>query len=132
MRRSGSSVTAASAPAEGDDVFVLGEPFGGFWPPGKWMYDGILMPNEFIYDGSGGGDALDVDDAGLRQTNIAAQADGKLAVTYGEATAVLRSIEEVRFADGRLVFDADDTAAQVVRLYEAALDRLPGVVRMAW
>jgi hypothetical protein len=37
----------------------------------------------------------------------------------------LQGVEEVRFADGRLVFDANDPAAQVTRLYEAALDRLP-------
>jgi Domain of unknown function (DUF4214)/RTX calcium-binding nonapeptide repeat (4 copies) len=34
-------------------------------------------------------------------------------------------VEILSFADGRMVFDANDPTARVVRLYEAALDRLP-------
>ena len=34
-------------------------------------------------------------------------------------------VEIFSFADGRLVFDANDPAARVARLYDAALDRLP-------
>lgn len=40
-------------------------------------------------------------------------------------TDTLTSIEELRFIDGVLSFDVDGAAAQVMRLYDAALDRLP-------
>lgn len=40
-------------------------------------------------------------------------------------TDTLTSIEEARFVDGVLSFDVDGAAAQVMRLYDAALDRLP-------
>ena len=47
------------------------------------------------------------------------------AVTSREGFDLFWSIEEIRFADGRLVYDAADPAAQVVRLYQAALHRAP-------
>lgn len=40
-------------------------------------------------------------------------------------TDTLVSIEEARFVDGVLSFDVDGAAAQVMRLYDAALDRAP-------
>lgn len=40
-------------------------------------------------------------------------------------TDTLTSIEELRFVDGILSFDVDGAAARVMRLYDAALDRLP-------
>lgn len=50
----------------------------------------------------------------------------------GERTSA-NDIEGVAFFDGRLVFDANDPAAQVMRLYQAALDRLPDPVgRDGW
>ncbi|MBC9179426.1 DUF4214 domain-containing protein [Pseudoroseomonas ludipueritiae] len=50
----------------------------------------------------------------------------------GEHTSA-NDIEVVAFFDGRLVFDANDPAAQVMRLYQAALGRLPDPVgRDGW
>lgn len=50
----------------------------------------------------------------------------------GENTAA-NDIEVIAFFDGRLVFDANDPAAQVMRLYQAALGRLPDPVgRDGW
>jgi hypothetical protein len=62
---------------------------------------------------------------GRRNAVVQPQAGGELRVQRGDQTDTLAGIEEVRFADGRLVFDAADPAAQVTPLCEAALDRLP-------
>lgn len=42
-----------------------------------------------------------------------------------DGTDSTSGVEVFAFADGRLVFDANDPAARVARLYEAALDRAP-------
>jgi len=83
------------------------------------------VPGQQAFEGLGGRDTLDMGGLDFRRAGIAAQADGSVTVTHGGDTAVLRGVEEVRFADGRLVVDTDDPAARVARLYEAALDRLP-------
>ena len=57
-------------------------------------------------------DAVDL--AGLLASALAADGADALA-----------GVEVLAFADGRMVFDPDDPAARVTRLYEAALDRLP-------
>ena len=76
-------------------------------------------------DGGAGHDVADMVDVGFRGAGVG-RAGGDVVVVASAAGAdALREVEEVRFADGRLVFDADDAAAKVVRLYEAALDRLP-------
>ncbi len=73
-----------------------------------------------------GGDGYDIAlFAGGRRAANVAQDGGQTRVTSNGGTDTLTSIEEVRFADGRLVFDANDEAAQVVRLYQAALGRAP-------
>ena len=78
-----------------------------------------------VYEGLGGRDVLDMRGAGFRPADVSVEADGDVVVTHGADKAVLRGVEEVRFADGRLVMDENDPAARVTRLYEAALDRLP-------
>ena len=62
--------------------------------------------------------ALSTTGAGFTITDnrSAGDADGADAVS---------GVEIVLFADGRMVFDANDPAARVVRLYEAALNRAP-------
>jgi len=77
------------------------------------------------FDGGAGYDAFDASATGRRSATVQAQAGGELRVQRGGQTDTLVGIEEVRFADGRLVFDASDPAAQVVRLYQAALGRAP-------
>ena len=77
------------------------------------------------YEGSEGRDTLELEPFGIRQAVVAAQPDGRAYLANASVSALLGGIEEVRFADGRLVFDATDPAARVLRLYEAALDRLP-------
>ncbi|CAA9260673.1 MAG: Alkaline phosphatase [uncultured Acetobacteraceae bacterium] len=85
----------------------------------------VRAPGQHAYEGLGGRDTLDMSNHGFRAADVAAQPDGSVLVTHGGDTADLRGVEEVRFADGRLVFDAGDPAARVAHLYEAALDRLP-------
>ena len=76
-------------------------------------------------DGGDGHDRLVLGAVGLRGSEVAIQADGTLLLQAGGAAAVLRDVEEVRFADGRMVFDLHDPAAEVMRLYGAALGRSP-------
>lgn len=80
--------------------------------------------------GDGGSDLLDggtgFDEAlysGLRLQYTASNT----AVSGGPegGTDTLTNIEQARFVDGVLSFDADGVAAQVMRLYDAALDRAP-------
>jgi hypothetical protein len=88
---------------------------------------GRLVPgsgDETITGGSGR-DWLDFTTQGHRGDAVQVQQDGGVQLAHGGQVRTLYGVEEVRFADGRLVFDAADPAAQVVRLYEAALDRLP-------
>lgn len=49
------------------------------------------------------------------------------SITFGHngSTDILRGLSEVRFIDGRMVFDSNDPAAVATRLYKAALGRLP-------
>ncbi len=61
---------------------------------------------------------------GFRGVGVAL-AGGGVAMTSAAGTDTLANVEVATFADGRLVFDANDPAARVARLYEAALDRLP-------
>ncbi len=76
-------------------------------------------------DGRGGHDWVDFRTQGHRGDTVVAQPDGGVRLTHAGHTYTLVNVEVVTFADGRLVFDADDPAARVARLYEAALDRLP-------
>ena len=83
-----------------------------------------------ILNGGAGSDYLDggsgIDAAiyaGLRLEYSASKA----AISRGPegGTDTLVSIEEARFVDGVLSFDVDGAAAQIMRLYDAALDRSP-------
>ncbi len=64
--------------------------------------------------------------AGFRQVSVMTGPAGRTRLS-GPATGtdVLDSIDVLHFADGRLVFHANDPAAQVFRLYLAALGRAP-------
>ncbi|MBD0272345.1 MAG: DUF4214 domain-containing protein [Acetobacteraceae bacterium] len=77
-----------------------------------------------VLDGGAGRDTVDMGDTGFRGAGVSASG-GVLTVTSAAGTDTLANVEVVTFADGRLVFATDDPAAQVVRLYEAALDRTP-------
>ena len=77
-----------------------------------------------ILDGGEGRDAVDMTAFGLRTVTISRSGADLVAVRATQAD-LLRDIEEVRFLDGRLVMDADDPAAKVLRLYQAALGRDP-------
>jgi hypothetical protein len=146
--RSGSGeVVATSAALSGMDALLL--TFEGAVPAGGKLFYGYghgrLASSEgpgqgnAVYDEQGmpawvgarglavkgGSGMLDMGGVGLRGAEVATQADGSVTITHGDDTAVVRGPVQVLFADGRLVFDADDPAARVARLYEAALDRLP-------
>ena len=89
--------------------------------------DDRLVPGggDNAIDGRGGDDWVDFTTQGHRGDTVQPQSDGGVTLTHDGRVHTLRGVEEVRFMDGRLVFDTADPAARVVRLYEAALDRLP-------
>ncbi len=104
--------------------------------PGNWNDtvlglggDDILFQGigDNLFDGGPGFDRLDATAMGFRGMTVArAGSDTRLGQSGQNDT--LRGIEQVDLADGRLVFDAADPAAQVTRLYQAALARLPDQV----
>ena len=75
-------------------------------------------------DGGAGYDTAAMGNVGFRGAGTT-WANGNLTVTSSAGTDTLANVEVVTFADGRLVMDENDPAARVVRLYEAALNRLP-------
>lgn len=60
-----------------------------------------------------------------RGADYALLINGDVKVTRPNRTDLLRGVEEMRFIDGRMVFDASDPAAAVTRLYQAGLGRPP-------
>lgn len=62
---------------------------------------------------------------GFRGTDRTLISDGSLRLDIGTHTTLLRNAEEVDFVDGRLHLSVNSTAAQVDRLYDAALGRDP-------
>lgn len=83
-------------------------------------------PGDQRYFGDGTPGVLLVNE-GARGARIAALPGGELAFLHAGQTDVLRGspAPELRFIDGRLVLDSNDPAAQVARLYQAALGRQP-------
>jgi len=73
-----------------------------------------------------GGDGFDIASMGygLRGTTISGNASER-TLTHGSQTDKLVSIEEIHFADGRMVYNPQDGVAQVARLFNAALGREP-------
>lgn len=96
-------VTVAGTP--GDDVFTAGS-------------------DVRLYAGDGGHDVLMINE-GRRGAIFSLLGGGDVSIQHGGRTDIIRGIEEVRFLDGREVFDGSDPAAVVTRLYQAALSRAP-------
>ena len=78
-----------------------------------------------FFDGGPGFDVVNEFVTGRRAGSFAVQANGDVTFTEGTQVDTFRSIEQINFADGRMVFDLGDPAAAVVRLYNAALARGP-------
>ena len=78
-----------------------------------------------VIDGGAGFDTADMGAVGFRGAMPSASAGGTVFTAAAAGTDLLTGVEVAAFADGRLVMDPSDPAAQVARLYEAALDRLP-------
>ncbi|WP_428151125.1 DUF4214 domain-containing protein [Brevundimonas sp.] len=98
--------------------------------------DNILgLAGNDILDGGGnwdtlnGGDGYDIAQyAGVRRQYVASASSvsgGPLRDGPATGTDNLISIEALRFVDGTLTFDPNSLAAQVMRLYDSALDRQP-------
>ena len=88
--------------------------------------------NDILF-GAGGNDTLNGDlgldtaffTGGYRSSVVTVLGGLPATVRTGEGTDTLISVEVLDFADGRLVFNADDPIAQALRLYRAALGREP-------
>lgn len=61
--------------------------------------------------------------SGARGVEVTRTEAGDLVVSRDGVAEVLRGVDELRFIDGRLVFDRDDTASRVARLYRAGFGR---------
>ncbi len=81
-------------------------------------------PGNQLYIGGGGHDALVLAE-GRRGATIRPDGTGDLEVGHGAQLDAVQGIAELRFVDGREVLDGNDPAAQVARLYRAALGREP-------
>ena len=77
-----------------------------------------------VLEGGAGHDTAAMGNVGFRGVGVVASGD-RVGIASAAGADTLANVEAVAFTDGRLVFDARDPAAQVTRLYEAALDRLP-------
>jgi hypothetical protein len=75
--------------------------------------------NDSLNGGSGFDAALY---AGVRRQYVASSSS---VSGNGEGTDTLTGIEEARFVDGVLTFDASSASAQIMRLYSATLNRTP-------
>lgn len=82
-----------------------------------------------VLRGGGGNDSLNggagmdtADYVGVRRQYVASSSS---VSGNGEGTDTLISIEQARFVDGVLTFDASSASAQVMRLYSATLNRTP-------
>ncbi len=62
---------------------------------------------------------------GFRTSELLARTEGALLLAHDGQTDVIVGATDLRFIDGRLVHNPDDAAAQVARLYHAALGREP-------
>ncbi len=84
----------------------------------------VDTPGTQLYIGANGETAVQFSE-GLRGDVFLLLANGDISVTHGGQVDYLRGITELRFLDGRLVFDVNDAAAAVTRMYQAGLGRLP-------
>jgi hypothetical protein len=105
VRLAGSAMADTLIGGAGDDVFIGG--------PGGDILQGGAGHNSLIYS------------VGFRGSAEVINPDGSCSLTTAFGTDTLANIAVVTFVDGRLVFDAADPVAQVTRLYQAALHRLP-------
>jgi Ca2+-binding RTX toxin-like protein len=101
------------------DLFAASRIEGG---PGPDTLRGT--PNNDIIDGKEGADTA-VYASLRRETTITGTLQERTVASPAEGTDTLRSVEVLQFADGRLVYDVDDPAALVYRLFDAAFDRTP-------
>jgi hypothetical protein len=62
-------------------------------------------------------------DAGRRASQVVDGSQGPVTVTSAAGVDQIQSIETLLFVDGREVYNAEDAAAQVTRLYNVALGR---------
>ena len=69
--------------------------------------------------------AADYARTAFRGSSALRNEDGSLTVMTRDSIAVVADTKAIQFLDGRLVFDAGDPAAQVVRLYKAVLGDTP-------
>nr|MBF0684414.1 DUF4214 domain-containing protein [Pseudomonas sp.] len=76
-----------------------------------------------MLDGGAGWDVVDLSGSGRRSAEFASGANGATLLTQHGETDHLFAIEQVIYADGRMVLDENDAAAQLLRLYNAAFDR---------
>ncbi len=81
-------------------------------------------PGNQTYAGTGDHNTLTINE-GRRGDTFVLGSDGSVQVGHGGQVDTVSGIGEIKFIDGRVVFDPADPAASVTRLYRAALGRSP-------
>lgn len=112
-----------SGPGQGNAVYDdQGLPV---WTPatGVAVATGALQALSVTQDAAGRNVAA-LHATGLREVQVS-DASGGVTILHGSTAYHAAALDVVALTDGRLVFDVDDAAAQVVRLYKAALNRAP-------
>ena len=81
-------------------------------------------PGSQLFAGGEGYDVLTLDE-GRRGATFSLLSNGDVSFSHRGQVDIIRGIEEIRFLDGREVFDPADPAAAITRMYQAGLGRVP-------
>ncbi len=83
-------------------------------------------------DGGTGYDLIAVYNAGRTQAEITNDSAGTFDLTIAGTAIHALGIDQINFIDGSVGYSESSVAAQIVRLYQAAFDRAPDAVGLAY
>jgi hypothetical protein len=114
-----------------NDVRLINVTSSQIWGKPMATFTGTASPDVFVntdesdvFHGGAGYDVVDRYATEFRSGSFARDV-GNVTFTSGAEIDRFFGIEQIDFIDGRMVFDPEEPVAQVVRLYNAALDRAP-------
>jgi hypothetical protein len=83
-------------------------------------------------DGGAGYDLIAVYNAGRSQADITNDSAGTFNLTLAGTAIHALGVDQINFIDGSVGYSESSVAAQIVRLYQAAFDRAPDAVGLAY